>query len=111
MVHYFDADLTFAALADATRRGILERLGAGDASISELADLFGMTLTGLKKHVQVLETAGLLTSHKRGRVRTCTLGPRRLDEERAWIRKYHEMLEARVERLGQYLERTKGSEE
>ena len=93
MVQYFDSDLTFAALADATRRGILERLGSGAASISELAGPFGMTLTGMKKHVQVLESAGLLTSHKAGRVRTCTLGPRRLDEDRAWIRKYHEMLD------------------
>ncbi len=110
MVQYSrHTDLAFAAIADPTRRGILERLGHGAASITELAEAFGMTLTGVKKHVQLLEAAGLLSTVKVGRVRTCALGPRRLDEERAWIRSYHEMLESRLDRLGSFLERTKGA--
>ena len=95
----------FAALGDDTRRGILERLGRGDASISELAGAFGMTLTGMKKHVQVLEAAGLVTSEKRGRVRHCRLGPRRLDDEIAWMTQYQTQLEARLDRLAAFLER------
>jgi DNA-binding transcriptional ArsR family regulator len=102
-------DQTFAAVSDATRRGILQRLGQGDTSISDLAATFGMTLTGIKKHVQVLEEAGLVTTKKVGRVRTCRLGPRRLEEEASWIVKYQEMLEGRLDRLGEFLERTKGS--
>jgi DNA-binding transcriptional ArsR family regulator len=101
-------DTGFAALSDATRRGILERLGRGDASISDLAASFDMTLTGMKKHVQVLEEAGLVTTEKVGRVRTCKLGPRRLEDETAWIAKYRQMLEARLNRLEEFLERTKG---
>jgi DNA-binding transcriptional ArsR family regulator len=101
-------DATFAALADTTRRGVLERLGRGDASITELADAFGMTLTGTKKHVQVLEGAGLVTTEKRGRVRHCRLGPRRLEEETAWIARYQTLLEARYDRLGEFLRRTRG---
>ena len=101
-------DSSFAALADPTRRGILERLGRGDASISELAEGFGMTLTGVKKHVAFLEEAGLVTTEKVGRVRTCRLGPRRLDDEVAWIAKYRQVLEARYDRLERFLERTKG---
>jgi DNA-binding transcriptional ArsR family regulator len=100
-------DESFAALADATRRGIRVRLGGGEASISELATKFGMTLTGMKKHVHVLESAGLVTTAKVGRVRTCKLGPRRLEEETAWMARYHEMLEARLDRLGEFLARTK----
>lgn len=100
-------DSSFAALADGTRRGILERLGRGDASISDLAAGFDMTLTGMKKHVTILEQAGLVTTEKVGRVRTCRLGPRRLDDETAWIARYQEMLEARLDRLGAFLERTK----
>jgi len=102
-------DQTFAAVSDATRRGILQRLGQGDTSISDLAATFGMTLTGIKKHVQVLEEAGLVTTKKVGRVRTCRVGPRRLEEEASWIVKYQEMLEGRLDRLGEFLERTKGS--
>ena len=102
-------DQTFAAVSDSTRRGILQRLGQGDTSISDLAATFGMTLTGIKKHVQVLEEAGLVTTKKVGRVRTCRLGPRRLEEEASWIVKYQEMLEGRLDRLGEFLERTKGS--
>ncbi|HVJ14729.1 MAG TPA: metalloregulator ArsR/SmtB family transcription factor [Polyangiaceae bacterium] len=101
-------DLAFAALSDATRRGVLERLGRGDASISQLAEKFEMTLTGMKKHVQVLEVAGLVTSEKVGRVRTCRLGPRRLEDETAWIARHRQALEARFDHLGHFLERTKG---
>jgi DNA-binding transcriptional ArsR family regulator len=101
-------DTAFAALSDATRRGILERLGRGDASITELADRFGMTLTGMKKHVAILEEAGLVATEKVGRVRTCRLGSRRLDDEAMWITEYRRMLEARLDRLGDYLARTKG---
>lgn len=103
-------DRGFAALSDPTRRGILERLGRGDTSISDLAANFEMTLTGIKKHVQLLEGAGLVTTEKVGRVRTCRLGPRRLEDETAWIAKYRQMLEARLDRLGEFLERTKGSD-
>jgi len=108
MVQYaLQLDRTFAAVADPTRRGILERLGRGEASISDLAADFGMTLTGMKKHVQVLEGAGLVTTEKVGRVRHCRVGPRRLDDEVKWIGMYQEMLEGRLNRLGEFLERTK----
>jgi DNA-binding transcriptional ArsR family regulator len=103
-------DTAFAALSDRTRRGILEQLGRGDASISDLAAGFEMTLTGIKKHVQILEGAGLVTTEKVGRVRHCRLGPRRLEDETAWIARYRQMLEARLDRLGDFLERTKGTE-
>ena len=110
MVHYSDRlDAAFAALSDPTRRGILERLASADASISDLADDFGMTLTGIKKHVQVLESAGLVNTKKVGRVRRCTLGRRRLDIEAEWMARHRQMLEARLDRLGEFLERTKGS--
>jgi DNA-binding transcriptional ArsR family regulator len=101
-------DRAFAAISDPTRRGILDRLGREDASISELAARFDMTLTGMKKHVHVLEEAGLVTTAKVGRVRTCRLGPRRLDAETAWMMMYREMLDARLNRLEKFLERTKG---
>ena len=111
MVQYSHAlDDAFAALADPVRRGILERLGRGEASISELAADFGMTLTGMKKHVVVLEAAGLVSTEKVGRVRTCRLGPRRLDEASAWIEEYRRMLESRFDRLEAFLERTRGEE-
>jgi DNA-binding transcriptional ArsR family regulator len=100
-------DAAFSALADPTRRGILERLGKSDAAISELAERFDITLTGIKKHVGVLEAAGLVTTEKIGRVRHCRLGPRRLDDETAWIASYRRMLEGRLNRLGQFLERTR----
>jgi DNA-binding transcriptional ArsR family regulator len=100
-------DAGFGALSDPTRRGILERLGRADASITDLATSFDMTLTGMKKHVQILEGAGLVTTEKVGRVRQCKLGPRRLDDESAWIEKYRRMLEDRLDRLGAFLERTK----
>ena len=101
-------DSSFAALADPTRRDVLLRLARKDASISALAGAFEMTLTGMKKHVQVLEDAGLVTTEKVGRVRWCRLGPRRLDRETEWIAKYQSMLEARYDRLGEFLERTRG---
>jgi DNA-binding transcriptional ArsR family regulator len=104
-------DLAFAALSDPTRRGILERLGRGDATISELAAAFQMTLTGMKKHVAILEAAGLVRSEKVGRIRNCMLGPRRLDDERTWIMTYQRMLEARLDRLGAFLERTHSGDE
>jgi DNA-binding transcriptional ArsR family regulator len=106
----FQLDSAFAALSDPTRRGILERLGHTDSSISELAASFGMTLTGVNKHVRILERAGLVTTHKVGRVRSCTLGPRRLDDETTWIAMYRQMLEERLDRLGDFLERQKGSQ-
>jgi len=99
----------FSALADPTRRGILQRLGRADAAITELADAFDMTLTGVKKHVGVLERAGLVTSRKVGRVRHCQLGPRRLDQEVEWIANYQRAVESRLDRLGEFLERTKES--
>ncbi len=99
-------DTTFAALSDASRRGILELLGRGSASISDLAESFGMTLTGVKKHVRVLEEAKLVTTEKVGRVRTCSLGPRRLEDEQAWIAKYQQMVEERFDRLDDFLRRT-----
>ena len=101
-------DRTFAALSDPTRRGILERLGRGRATISELAEPFGISLTGLKKHVRVLEDAGLVQTEKIGRTRWCTLGPQELDEVQRWIVGYRLMLEERLDRLGELLERTKG---
>lgn len=110
MVQYaLPLDSAFAALSDPTRRGILEYLGREDASISDLAGRFAMTLTGMKKHVEVLEHSGLVSTRKVGRVRTCRLGPRRLDKETAWIAKYQQMLEARYNRLEAFLERTKGT--
>lgn len=105
----FLVDSTFAALADPTRRGVLERLGRGDASISELAGAYGMTLTGMKKHVRVLEEAGLVETEKVGRVRVCRLGRRRLDAETAWLEAYRQVLDARMDRLEAFLERTKGT--
>ena len=108
MVQYQDRlDASFAALADVTRRSILLSLGKGDASLGTLAEGFDMTLTGLKKHVQVLEDAGLVTTEKVGRVRTCRLGPRTLQDVTKWIAQYAEQLEQRLDHLEQFLERTK----
>jgi DNA-binding transcriptional ArsR family regulator len=92
-------DASFAALSDATRRGVLERLGRADASITELAEAFDMTLTGMRKHVGVLEHAQLVTTEKVGRVRTCRLGPLRLDDETAWIERYRDLWESRFTEL------------
>ena len=106
MVQYSQArfDASFAALSDATRRGVLEQLGGATASITELADKFHMTLTGMKKHVDVLERAGLVTTEKVGRVRTCQLGLSRLEEEAAWIERYHQIWDARFDELDKVVE-------
>lgn len=103
-------DAAFAALADATRRGVLEQLGRADASITDLAERFDMTLTGMKKHVGVLEDAGLVATAKMGRVRTCSLGPRQLDEVTAWIDRYRQMWSARFDELDQVIEDMKQKE-
>jgi DNA-binding transcriptional ArsR family regulator len=110
MVQYQAAlDRSFGALSDETRRAILLRLGRSEASISELANVFDMTLTGLKKHVRVLEDAGLVATKKVGRVRHVRLGPRRLDDVTKWITSYRTMLEQRLDHLEDFLERTKGT--
>jgi len=110
MVQYTPSlDRSFAAISDPTRRAILLRLGRqADASISELAEVFEMTLTGLKKHVRVLEDAGLVATEKVGRVRHVKIGPRRLDDVTKWISSYRTMLEERLDHLEKFLERTKG---
>jgi DNA-binding transcriptional ArsR family regulator len=113
MVQYHTAglDASFAALSDATRRGVLEQLERDDASITELAARFHMTLTGMKKHVGVLEQAGLVTTKKVGRVRTCRLGLARLDEEAAWIERHRQLWAARFDELDQVVEDLKRKEE
>ncbi len=104
MVQYQPAlDRTFTALADPTRRGILERLGEGSATITELADPFGMSLTGLKKHVRVLEDAELVTTEKVGRARRCSLGPQPLEDAQLWIESYQRILDDRLDRFGEPL--------
>jgi DNA-binding transcriptional ArsR family regulator len=112
MVQYSPArfDASFAAISDATRRGVLEQLGAANASITDLADKFRMTLTGMKKHVDVLERAGLVTTEKVGRVRTCKLGRRRLEDEAAWIERYHQLWDARFDALDEVVEDLKRKE-
>jgi len=103
-------DASFAALSDATRRGVLEQLGRADASISELAEKFHMTLTGMKKHVGVLERTGLVTTQKVGRVRTCRLGLRRLEKEAAWIERYRQLWDTRFDQLDMVVEELKRKE-
>jgi DNA-binding transcriptional ArsR family regulator len=103
-------DASFAALADTTRRGVLEQLGRADASITDLARKFELTLTGIKKHVGVLEQAGLVTTKKVGRVRTCRLGPRRLEAETAWIERYHQLWASRFDALDEVVEELKRKE-
>ncbi|MFI4880060.1 MAG: ArsR/SmtB family transcription factor [Steroidobacterales bacterium] len=112
MVQYTQPHLnaSFAALSDATRRGVLEQLGRADASITDLAGKFHMTLTGMKKHVGVLEQAGFVVTQKVGRVRTCKLGLRRLEEEVAWIENYRQLWDARFEELDQVVEELKRKE-
>jgi DNA-binding transcriptional ArsR family regulator len=107
MVQYPQLDRSLAALADPTRREVLRRLGRGSATITDLAEPFGISLTGMKKHVRVLEDAGLVTTEKVGRVRQCSLGPRRLDDVQAWMDEYRRMLDERLDRFGELLERTK----
>ena|SRR5690349_489258 len=112
MVQYFSehVDTSFAALSDPTRRGVLERLAREDASITELADTFQMTITGMKKHVSVLEHAGLVVTEKVGRVRTCRLGDGRLEQEAAWIERYRQLWAARFEGLDKVVEELKEKE-
>jgi DNA-binding transcriptional ArsR family regulator len=112
MVQYAPArlDASFAALSDATRRGILEQLGRSDASITDLAERFHMTLTGMKKHIGVLEQAGLVTTKKVGRVRTCKLGARRLEEETAWLARYRQLWDARFDELDKVVEELQRTE-
>jgi DNA-binding transcriptional ArsR family regulator len=109
MVQYSSSrfDASFAALSDVTRRGVLEHLARADASITDLADKFDLTLTGMKKHVGVLEQAGLVTTEKIGRVRTCRLGPRQLEEEAAWIERYRQLWAARFDELDKVVEELK----
>jgi len=106
MVQYANArlDASFAALSDPTRRGVLERLGRAEASITDLAEQFDMTLTGMKKHVGVLEQVGLVTTKKIGRVRTCRLGPRRLEEETVWLERYRQRWDERFDELDNVVE-------
>jgi DNA-binding transcriptional ArsR family regulator len=112
MVQHHSAhfDASFAALADATRRGVLDQLARGDASITDLADRFAMSLTGMKKHVGVLESAGLVTTEKVGRVRTCRIGPCRLEKELAWIARYRRTWDARFDALDTVIDELKRKE-
>jgi DNA-binding transcriptional ArsR family regulator len=113
MVQYLDCrrlDASFAALSDATRRGVLEQLGHSDASITDLADKFHMTLTGMKKHVGVLEEAGLVTTEKVGRVRTCRLGACGLEDAAKWIERQRELWNARFDELDRVVEELKRNE-
>ena len=111
MVQYSpNVDRAFAALGDPTRRAVLERLGSGRATISELAEPFGMTLTGMKKHIRVLEDAGLVTTQKVGRARVCRPGPRQLDDASEWLRRYRELVLGRLDRFAELLEREKGTD-
>ena len=103
-------DASFAALADGTRRGVLEQLGRAEASITELAEKFDMTLTGMKKHIGILEDAGLVITEKVGRVRTCRIGARRLEEVAAWVERYHQLWDARFCELDKVVEDLKQKE-
>jgi DNA-binding transcriptional ArsR family regulator len=111
MVQCPAVDRTFAALADPTRRAVLERLGVGSATVSELAEPFGISLTGMKKHVQVLEAAGLVTTEKVGRSRMCSAGPAGLDDALGWMETYRRMLDQRLDRFAELLERTTKGED
>jgi DNA-binding transcriptional ArsR family regulator len=106
MVQYQQLDRTFAALADPTRRDVLERLGRSSATITELAAPYGISLTGMKKHVRLLEDAGLVSTEKVGRARRCKLAPRHLEDVHEWIELQRQQLEARRDRIGELLERT-----
>ena len=103
-------DASFAALSDPTRRGVLEQLGRADASITDLAQKFHMTLTGMKKHVGVLEQAGLVSTEKVGRVRTCRLGPRQLQDETAWLERYRQLWASRFDELDNVVEELRQKE-
>jgi DNA-binding transcriptional ArsR family regulator len=108
--HPSAVDASFAALSDATRRGVLERLGRSEASVTTLAAAFNMTLTGMKKHIGVLEQAGLVTTEKVGRVRTCRLGASRLEQEAEWIDRYRRLWESRFTELDKVVEELKRGE-
>ena len=112
MVHHSPArlDASFSALSDATRRGVREQLGREDASITALAEKFRMTLTGMKKHVGVLEAAGLVTTEKVGRVRTCRLGPARLEDAAAWLEQHRQRWDARFDELENLISELKQKE-
>ena len=112
MVQYpkVQLDASFTALSDSTRRGVLEQLGRSEASITDLADRFHMTLTGMRKHVGVLEQAGLVVTEKVGRVRTCRIGARRLEEVEEWIERYHHLWDARFSELDQVIEELRRKE-
>src|SRR3954462_2157348 len=112
MVQYYSPrlDAAFAALSDATRRGVLEQLGRRDASITDLAVKFHMTLTGMKKNIGVLEQTGLVTTQKVGRVRTCKLGPRRLEEEATWLERYRQLWDSRFDELDKVVDELKRKE-
>ena len=112
MVQYASGllDASFAAISDATRRGVLEQLGRADASITDLAEAFHMTLTGMRKHVGVLEQAELVTTEKVGRVRTCRLGPRRLEDETAWIERHRRLWDSRFDELDKVVEQLQRKE-
>jgi DNA-binding transcriptional ArsR family regulator len=112
MVKYSETrlDASFAALSDATRRGVLEQVGRSYASITDLAEKFHMTLAGMMKHVGVLEQAGLVTTEKVGRVRTCKLGTRRLEEETAWLERHRQLWDSRFDELDRVVEELKQKE-
>jgi DNA-binding transcriptional ArsR family regulator len=112
MVQYSSAhlDASFSAVSDSTRRGVLEQLACEEASITDLADRFHMTLTGMRKHVGVLEQAGLVVTEKIGRIRTCRIGAGRLEEVAAWIERYHQLWDARFDELDQVIEELKRKE-
>jgi DNA-binding transcriptional ArsR family regulator len=112
MVQHSDGplDVAFAALSDSTRRGVLEQLGRSEASITELAERFGMTLTGMRKHIGVLEDAGLVTTEKVGRVRTCRIGTGRLEDVAGWIDRYQQLWDARFHALDDVLQALKNKE-
>ena len=107
VVQYSQIDRTLAALADPTRRSVLERVGRGSATITELAEPFGISLTGMKKHVKVLEDAELVTTEKVGRTRRCSLGPRRLEDVHEWMEMYRRMLDGRLDRFGELIDNRK----
>lgn len=112
MVQYSEVELdaSFAALADGTRRGVLQQLGRAESSITDLAERFDMTLTGMRKHVGVLEQAGLVVTEKVGRVRYCRVSRRRLDEVEAWIDSYHRLWDERFSELDEVVEELKRKE-
>jgi DNA-binding transcriptional ArsR family regulator len=112
MVQYTNVNLdaSFAALSDVTRRGVLEQLGRAEASVTDLAEKFNMTLTGMKKHISVLEHAGLVVTQKVGRVRTCRIGPHRLEEATAWLEKYRQLWAARFDELDRVIDELKQGE-